>query len=72
VTADAVHRCSFCGKAAHDVASLIAGPSVFICDECVDLCIEILGTQRDWRDHQIANLRRLAGQADEPPQVDER
>lgn len=30
--------CSFCGKSQHDVAKLIAGPSVFICDECVGLC----------------------------------
>jgi hypothetical protein len=30
--------CSFCGKSQHEVRKLIAGPSVFICDECVDLC----------------------------------
>ena len=30
--------CSFCGKSQHDVAKLIAGPSVFICDECVAIC----------------------------------
>jgi hypothetical protein len=35
--------CSFCGKTQHDVAKLIAGPSVFICDECVGLCNNILG-----------------------------
>ena len=34
--------CSFCGKSQHEVRKLIAGPSVFICDECVDLCIEII------------------------------
>jgi ATP-dependent Clp protease ATP-binding subunit ClpX len=33
--------CSFCGKSQHEVRKLIAGPSVFICDECVDLCNEI-------------------------------
>jgi len=35
--------CSFCGKSQHKVARLIAGPSVFICDECVGLCNNILG-----------------------------
>ena len=34
--------CSFCGKSQHEVRKLIAGPSVFICDECVDLCQDIL------------------------------
>jgi ATP-dependent Clp protease ATP-binding subunit ClpX len=34
--------CSFCGKSQHDVKKLIAGPSVFICDECVDLCNDII------------------------------
>lgn len=34
--------CSFCGKAAHEVRYLIAGPAVHICDECVGLCDEIL------------------------------
>jgi ATP-dependent Clp protease ATP-binding subunit ClpX len=38
---DTLH-CSFCGKSQHEVKKLIAGPSVFICDECVDLCIEII------------------------------
>jgi ATP-dependent Clp protease ATP-binding subunit ClpX len=34
--------CSFCGKSQHEVRKLIAGPSVFICDECVDLCLDII------------------------------
>ncbi|MBX9621895.1 MAG: ATP-dependent Clp protease ATP-binding subunit ClpX [Alphaproteobacteria bacterium] len=34
--------CSFCGKSQHEVRKLIAGPSVFICDECVDLCTDII------------------------------
>lgn len=34
--------CSFCGKAQHDVKKLIAGPAVFICDECVGLCVKII------------------------------
>jgi ATP-dependent Clp protease ATP-binding subunit ClpX len=34
--------CSFCGKSQHEVKKLIAGPSVFVCDECVELCNEII------------------------------
>jgi ATP-dependent Clp protease protease subunit len=34
--------CSFCGKSQHEVKKLIAGPSVFICEECIDLCNEII------------------------------
>jgi hypothetical protein len=39
--------CSFCGKSQHDVQKLIAGPSVFICDECVDLCTDIVEPDDD-------------------------
>lgn len=42
-SADAkVLHCSFCNKSQHEVRKLIAGPSVFICDECIDLCNEII------------------------------
>ena len=34
--------CSFCGKSQHEVKKLIAGPSVFVCDECIELCNEII------------------------------
>ena len=37
--------CSFCGKSQHEVKKLIAGPSVFICDECVELCNDIICEQ---------------------------
>jgi hypothetical protein len=37
--------CSFCGKSQHDVTKLVAGPGVFICDECVDLCTDIVDEQ---------------------------
>jgi hypothetical protein len=37
-------HCSFCAKAAPDVAKLIAGPGVYICNECVDLCTAILSS----------------------------
>src|SRR5687768_7868994 len=37
-----VLRCSFCNKSQRDVKKLIAGPAVYICDECIDVCNEIL------------------------------
>jgi hypothetical protein len=51
--------CSFCGKSQHTVAALIQGPSVLICDECVDVCIEVLSTNKEWCRREIANLQRL-------------
>ena len=36
------HRCSFCGKSEQQVHQMIAGPGVYICDECVDRCNEII------------------------------
>ncbi|MFN3545313.1 MAG: ATP-dependent Clp protease ATP-binding subunit ClpX [Thiobacillus sp.] len=41
-TGDKLLYCSFCGKSQHEVRKLIAGPSVFICDECVELCNDII------------------------------
>jgi ATP-dependent Clp protease ATP-binding subunit ClpX len=41
-TSDKTLYCSFCGKSQHEVKKLIAGPSVFICDECIDLCTDII------------------------------
>jgi ATP-dependent Clp protease ATP-binding subunit ClpX len=35
-------RCSFCGKGEHEIHKLVAGPGVYICDECVTLCQEII------------------------------
>ena len=43
--------CSFCGKSQHEVRKLIAGPSVFICDECVDLCNDII--REEVRDNHV-------------------
>ena len=39
--------CSFCGKSQHEVRKLIAGPTVFICDECVELCLDIIGEENN-------------------------
>jgi len=41
-TGEKLLYCSFCGKSQHEVRKLIAGPSVFICDECIDLCNDII------------------------------
>jgi ATP-dependent Clp protease ATP-binding subunit ClpX len=46
--------CSFCGKSQHEVKKLIAGPSVFICDECIDLCNDII------RDEVLPELEKAA------------
>ena len=48
--------CSFCGKSQHEVKKLIAGPSVFICDECIDLCTDII-------QEEIAKLPKEDGEA---------
>ncbi len=50
--------CSFCGKSQHEVRKLIAGPSVFICDECVDLCNEII---REETSSEISTEERSGG-----------
>ena len=49
--------CSFCGKSQHDVRKLIAGPGVYICDECVDLCTDIV----DDPEHDEKMLRLMQG-----------
>ena len=46
-TAPILH-CSFCNKSQRDVRKLIAGPNVYICDECVDICLDIVSeSQKD-------------------------
>ncbi len=44
--------CSFCGKSQHEVRKLIAGPSVFVCDECVELCNDIIREELEERAEQ--------------------
>ena len=56
--------CSFCGKSQHEVRKLIAGPSVFICDECVDLCNDIIREETD-----DANVEGRAGGFPKPPEI---
>ena len=50
--------CSFCGKSQHEVKKLIAGPSVFICDECIDLCNEIIRDEAAATDKDAAAAAR--------------
>jgi hypothetical protein len=47
-TAPKTLYCSFCTKSQHDVKKLIAGPAVYICDECVKLCTEIVDNENDF------------------------
>ncbi len=49
--------CSFCGKSQHQVKKLIAGPDVFICDECAELCTQIV------YDMQVENVVKRCVQA---------
>ena len=50
--------CSFCGKSQHEVRKLIAGPSVFVCDECVDLCNDIIREEIQEKDSK-STTRKL-------------
>lgn len=49
--------CSFCGKSQKEVKKLIAGPSVYICDECIDLCNDIISEERDREDTTKGSLK---------------
>lgn len=44
---DPTYYCSFCGKSQHEIKKLIAGPAVFVCNECVALCVKIIGETPD-------------------------
>lgn len=48
---DTALRCSFCGKGQKEVKKLIAGPGVYICDECIDLCMDIIDEEKDKETH---------------------
>jgi ClpX C4-type zinc finger len=53
--------CSFCGKSQHEVRKLIAGPTVFICDECVELCMDIIGGREQVLVGEVARWFRPQG-----------
>lgn len=62
--------CSFCGKSQHEVRKLIAGPSVFICDECVDLCNDIIReevqeAQAESNAHKLPAPKEISGILDQ-------
>ena len=50
-------KCSFCGKGQNDVRKLIAGPTVYICDECIELCNDIIA--EEWEEEKSKELRSL-------------
>jgi hypothetical protein len=54
--------CSFCGKSQHEVHKLIAGPGVFICDECTDLCTEIVEPDEDKELFRLATGNEGSGE----------
>ena len=50
-------KCSFCGKSQDQVKRLIAGPGVYICDECVELCSEIITEELEYeQDYEMTDL----------------
>ena len=50
-------RCSFCGKTQDEVKKIIAGPTVYICDECIDLCNDIM--EEEWQKDRAIDLQHL-------------
>jgi ATP-dependent Clp protease ATP-binding subunit ClpX len=56
ITGEKLLYCSFCGKSQHEVKKLIAGPSVFICDECIELCNDII--REELQEIEAANLTK--------------
>src|SRR5271166_6271399 len=56
---DKLLYCSFCGKSQHEVRKLIAGPSVFICDECIELCNDIIREEGATADPARADKSKL-------------
>ncbi|MES2856307.1 MAG: ATP-dependent Clp protease ATP-binding subunit ClpX [Bdellovibrionota bacterium] len=56
-TTSGLLRCSFCGKSQNEVKKLIAGPGVYICDECIELCNDIIAEEREREDSAKATLK---------------
>ncbi len=53
-------KCSFCNKSQRDVRKLIAGPTVYICDGCVDICLDIIAEERETEDQESRKLPKPA------------
>lgn len=51
--------CSFCGKSQHEVRKLIAGPKVFICDLCTDICVGVLVEEQALLPGKLENMPNL-------------
>ena len=61
--------CSFCGKSQNEVRKLIAGPQVFICDECIELCNDIIREETQSQQPQRSGDDRLQGGVQVPDDV---
>ena len=55
--------CSFCGKSQKEVKKLIAGPTVFVCDECVELCMDII------KEDNKNNKKKLKANTPKPSEI---
>src|SRR5216117_2301678 len=62
-------KCSFCGKSQNDVRKLIAGPTVYICDECIELCNDIIA--EEWEEEKSRELRSLPKPAESKNVLDQ-
>src|SRR5687768_10766747 len=56
-------HCSFCGKNQYEVKKLIAGPTVFICDECIEICLDII------KEETKENLEELVSSIPSPQEI---
>ena len=65
-SSEKVLYCSFCGKSQHEVKKLIAGPSVFICDECIELCNDII---RDEMPPEVAPVKGVKSDLPTPAEI---
>ena len=64
---DKLLYCSFCGKSQHEVRKLIAGPSVFICDECIELCNDIIREEGAAAESARTRSQQAPDAARDPP-----
>ena len=71
-TGDDALRCSFCNKSQREVKKLIAGPTVFICDECVDICLDIIAEDRMLDQQQDDHAAQAAGDQGAPRRLRDR
>ena len=53
------YRCFFCGKSQEEVKKLIAGPAVYICDECIELCNDIIAEEMKMEETLGPDMKKL-------------